>query len=269
MSNAIYITSPLGRYVEGDCWRSTSTGYENKPLINSKGEPYVQWFIGLAVPKGPEFNAFFVQVQGKAAQDFPGGESVRGGFSWKLIDGDSPEHVSKPGRAGHAIIRLTTGFQPNILAMDHTHLLDPGGSPQLGDYIRVSVGVEGNGSLGRPGVYLNLGTIRFERLGERIQTGPSAEQMFGAPSVTAGVPNPFPTGPTLSAGAPAAAAAVSPGAVAVGMGVSTAAATALPAAAGVGAVPYQPAGAAPVPLPGAEQPADAVQAVPPFLTPGQ
>ncbi len=240
MSEAINVVSPLGRYVEGNCWKSTTTGYQNKPLVNQKGEPYEQWYVGLAIPKGPEFSAFFSQVQARAMEDFPQGHYNNPEFAWKVVDGDSPVQISKPGRAGHIILRLSTGYAPTIYAADYTVLIDPNGSPQLGDYMRVNVGVQGNGNLQKPGVYLNLGMIMFVQPGERIIAGPSPEQVFGGAGPA--------TAQTLPIGAPAAGSTASP-------------------AGGGGAPVTMPGTVATTPA-ATEQPAT-VQPGPSFIHPGQ
>ena len=184
----IYATTPVGRWVQGDLWTPQATGYQNKPIVDKQGNPKDQWYVGLAVPKGAEFDAFWAQVVAKAQTDWPQGEWQRQppGFSWKIVDGDAPDQNAKEGHAGHWILRLTSGFAPTVYDSAHNQIIDPN-LARRGDYLRVSVGVQGNGDFQKPGIYLNLGSAQFAGEGQRIITGPSPQEAFGTPTTAPAV----------------------------------------------------------------------------------
>ncbi len=183
MSEVAYVASPVGRLVWGDLWEGGSKGFQGKPLTDRQGNPRVEWAVGLAIPKGPELDACWAQIVAKAQQDFPAGEWQLPQFSWKWKDGDAADQIAKEGRAGHVVLRLASGFAPSVFDPSYNQLIDPQ-SVTSGDYVRVNVGVQGNGdnAAGKPGIYLNLGAVLFVAKGARIVAGPSPEQIFGAPA---------------------------------------------------------------------------------------
>ena len=293
-----YAASPVGRWVWGDLWKSTDKGFQGKPLIDKTGQPRVEWCIGLACPKGPEFDAFWAQVAAHAQAEFPQGQAQQPTFSWKLNDGDAPDKVTKPGHAGCWVLRLSSGFAPEVYDGNHLQIIDPQ-MVTKGDWLQVNIGLQGNGDVAKPGIYLNLGMTMLKAKGERISSGPSVAEVFGAPGAAIAAPAPPAQQAAPAAYQPAPAAAPQPAyqppaaaapAVAPGAPVGPQAAPAMPGAAAPAYVapgppgmpqqpapPAQPAPAAPAiaALPGAAQPAppampgQPAQPAPGFLTPGQ
>ena len=282
----MYIASPACRWVQGNLWTPSDKGFGGKPLTDRNGQPRTQWFVGVACPKGPEFDAFWGQIVEHAKTEFPQGQWQQPHFAWKLADGDAPEHAAKPGRAGCWILRLASGFAPEVYDANHVQLIDP----QMvvkGDWLRVNIGVQGNGDVtpnGKPSVYLNLGATLLVQKGEPIASGPSVGEIFGAPGTAVavapapGVPYAAPV--VIAPGVPGMPAPGVPGVPGVPVTVPAGTAPLVPGvpvtvpAAGVPGVPGVPLAAPGVPAAGVPgMPAAGVPGVPGqpaagFLTPG-
>lgn len=229
-------TTPIGRFVQGDAFKAQDKDQAGQPRViksgPNAGQPNPQYFIGLAIPKTPgcqawfqETHPFFQTVLRVGQTDFPGGQSARPDFAWKIRDGDSPL-PNKAGRilnqiegfAGHWIASFSSSYPPKCFARPdyapHQQIQDPA-RIKRGDYIMVDGSVSGNGNMtGNPGVYLNLDLISWEAHGAAIVSGPDASAVFGgaAPTLPVGAsvtplapPVPYaPTG-TPMAHVPAAA----------------------------------------------------------------
>lgn len=179
MADPIYLVTPVGRLVQGDCFVGSTKNMEGGVRTTRDGKPSTQWFMALAIPKGPEFDTMWAQIAAKGALDFPGGESARAGFAWKVVDGDSqPDHEGFPG---HWVIRMTSGFAPKVLngvnVASPQPLLDQS-QAKRGNYFQFQLAVQGNGSATRPGVYLNPNLALVVGYGPEIQTGPDPAQVF-------------------------------------------------------------------------------------------
>jgi hypothetical protein len=239
----IFLVTPVGRFVQGDLFEGSDKDQHGRPRVDKQGRPKMQWFVGLAVPKGPEFDGMWAQIVTKVQQDFPGGEWNLPTFAWKVEDGDDPKHAQREGFPGHWVMRLTSGFPPKVF--DAQAVPQPVGPQYVkkGDYLQVQVGVEGNRepAHGKPGVYLNVGQVIVCGFGPEIVSGPRPEETFaqrgalppgasatpiapagampGAPAGAPGVPGmPVPGGPapgvpgSVAPGMPGAPAAPAPGA---------------------------------------------------------
>lgn len=261
-------TTPVGRFVQGDCFKPQTTDQSGQPRVvksgPNAGQPNPQFFVGLAIPKTPgvtdwraEQHPFFQSVLRVGQQDFPGGQTQRPDFAWKIIDGDSPL-MNKSGRvtntiegfAGHWVCRFQSSYPPKC----YSRLVGYGAADQINDpnyikrghYLTINGSVTGNNNMtSNPGVFLNLDLISWEGYGPEIVSGPIASDAFAqAPVLPAGV-----------SAAPAVGAPVAPpvtqGYVAP---APTAGAVAAPA-------PYDGFMAAP-PAPVAPPPAPPVSAVP-------
>ena len=257
MSEKLYLLTPAGRMVQGDCFAGSDKDQNGRPRVDKSGQPKMQWYIGLAIAKtDPDFAVFWGQVQQKAAIDFPNGAAGMPTFAWKLIDGDAPEHAGKEGFPGHYILRLTTGYAPTVIDTAYQVLTDPN-AVKRGYFLQVSVSVAGNGEPpnGKPGVYINPMQIMLIGYGVEISNAPPPEQVFANRATI------LPPGASATPLAPASAgvAVGLPGAAAVPLQVAPAA-----------AIPGQPApvpGYAPQPgavVPGAGPP---TYAVPPAAIP--
>lgn len=211
MSQAVNITSPVGRLVMGSCYKPRDKDAEGKPLViktgPNAGQPRVDYFLALAIPKGQEQHwaqtewGSKVWAVGHAA--FPQAAQAQD-FSWKVIDGDSAQpgklFKGKPGKAprenegwpGHWILKLSGGFAPGLYKArpgvpgQHDPFNDPDGI-KLGYYVQINFNVESNKSQTSPGVYLNHRMVCFAAFGPEISVGPDvASAGFGQSALPAG-----------------------------------------------------------------------------------
>jgi hypothetical protein len=203
--------TPTGRIVQGNPLVEQTKGYQGKPLVTKTGNPRVEFFFALAVAKNfPETADFWAKLKELAAQEFPEGQHQWPQFSWKVIDGDVPPHKGKEGFAGNYVIRLNSGFKPQMFTRG-------GGSPIVdpdqvkpGYYARAYISAKGNGDkTGKPGIYLNPSVVELVGYGEEIQTGVDGRALIGeAPAATvpdgASATPPTPTPPTPPAPTPPA-----------------------------------------------------------------
>lgn len=264
MSDDNTFLTPVGRLVMGDCFTPQETDTEGKPLRNTAGELTKKWFLGVAFPKSdPGLPTIFGKMNAAALQGFPHNAHAKNGvsadssvFSWKLIDGDGLDgngksYTEREGFAGCWVLKFASGYPPKCFYagryQPHEQIQDSN-AIRRGYFVRVAGSITPNNSAKRPGVYVNLSMVELVAIGEEIQSGPNASDVFGGAPVPANLP---PGATALPAGGPAAAPA------------GPAAAPAGPAAA-----PASPAGPAAAPASPAGPAAPAgVQPAPDFLTP--
>lgn len=178
-----YITTGVGRMVQGDLFVPQTTDQNGNPLRTTQGADKQVYFMALALPKGPEWTRVWSEIHAIGAAAWPGGEHAIQGFSWKIVDGDSAENVAKEGFQGCWILRCSSGFAPKIYDNSEPpqQIIDPAMAPK-GYYMQANIGVQGNKSAQRPGVYVNLNLVRVVAPGPTIQSGPSAAEAFATPA---------------------------------------------------------------------------------------
>lgn len=225
MNEAIFTTTPVGRFVMGDAFNGSDKDHQGRPRLDQKGQPKMQWFMALAIPKNdPQWPELWGQITGVAQRDFPGGEWNRPDFAWKVVDGDA-KYPDRPECAGCYVVRFSSGFAPTVYNAQNAQIVDAS-QCKRGDYVRCYVSMRGNDDRQKPGVYLNHQMVQVVGYGEPINSGPSPDQAFGAPAAlppgasatpVAGAPMPAAPGvpqvnpapaPTASAPTPAAPAGV-------------------------------------------------------------
>lgn len=200
---ATFITSPVGRIVMGSLYKPNDKDAEGKPLTIKNGpktgQPRIQYFIALAIPKAgedhwakTEWGAQILQI---GASNFPQAyQSPQ--FAWKIEDGDSQvpnqkgqKWADREGCAGHWIVKLSGGFAPKVYRMNGNDPV-PETTPDFvkpGYYVQARFSADGNGSTQRPGVYLNLQMVALRGYGPEIVSGPDvADAGFGAAALPAG-----------------------------------------------------------------------------------
>lgn len=253
-----HITTNTVRLVQGDLFVPQTKDLEGRPLIGKDGLPRQQWFIGIAIPKGPEWDRIWAHITAAGMAAFQPAVYNDLKFAWKCSDGDAGRNVGKEGRAGCMILRCTTGFAPTIYdnSAQPQQIIDAAMAPR-GYWIQVDISVVGNESTSKPGVYNNFGMVRVVAPGALIQSGPSAADVFGAPA--AAPPGALAAPPALAPIAVAPAPVVAP----VAVGVVPPQATTVPVTQAPPVVPQ--AAPAPVPAPAAPAlPVVAPAVVPPL-----
>lgn len=243
MTTAKTFTTPPGRLVRGSLYKPQDKDGEGNPLTiksgPNAGQPRVDYYIGVAIPKGAEQHwnqtawGQLIWQTGQAA--FPQGQANAPQFAWKVIDGDSTvpnlkgkRPCDQEGHRGCWILNFGGGYAPRIYNSNGTAPITEPDAVKLGYYVQVAGSVEGNGSLQRPGVYLNHSMVALAGYGPEIVLGPDPTQAgFGQAPLPAG----------------ASAAPVS--GVPAGAGVPPAAQPHVPPAAAYTPPPHVPAAAAP------------------------
>ena len=226
MSDAIYLLTPPGRMVQGDIFTPGLTDFDG-----NETDPV--WYVGLAIPKGPAFDAFWSKVYAKAKVDFPGGEYNDPLFKWKYLDGDSEANIEKTGFKGHHVLRLSSRWEPEVFDQSTPPQVVAANSAaaagfKKGFWYQISISVKGNGKkIGtNAGVYLNLSQIQLVGYAEEIRSGPDAATVFAVPPVLPpgvsatplGVSAPSSPPPTATAGPSSPPAPSSPPPPAAGPG---------------------------------------------------
>jgi len=186
---AINLTTPPGRVVLGNLYKPNNTDAEGKPLVvktgPNAGQPRVQFFFAVAIPKNPgethwSQTAWGKQIFAVGNQAFPNAAQSPA-FAWKIEDGDSAipnKKRRKPcdteGFPGHWIIKFSSSFAPKIYRVEGSGYV-PETTPdyvKAGYYVEVNFTVDGNGSQQQPGVYINPNIVLFRAYGPEIVFGP-------------------------------------------------------------------------------------------------
>jgi hypothetical protein len=264
MSETVTFTTPVGRLVMGSLYKAQTTDAENRPLViktgPNAGQPRVDFFFALAIPKGAERHwaetEWGEKIWVTGHKSFPNGQATSPAFAWKIVDGDSSipnkagrKPCDREGYKGHWVVHFSGGYAPRIFNADGSAPIVEPDAVKLGYYVQVAGSVAGNESMQQPGVYINHSMVALAGYGPEIVIGPDP--------TSAG----FGTAPL-----PPGASAVPVGGFAPPAGV--AAAPPAPPAAPVAAAPVYtpPAPAAPAPVAAASAaPAMVVQPHPGFL----
>ena len=283
--NYIDFTLPPGRLVQGSLTVAQDKDATGNPLVvktgPNAGQPRVNYYFAVAIPKTPGVHwasedwGAPIWAEGHAA--FPGGQTQRADFAWKITDGDSVEpdqNMKRPcdreGFPGHWVVRFSGGKAPQVYSLlpgqaSPVLVPDPAGAVGLGDFVQVRGSVCGNGEITKPGVYLNHSMVCLRAYGPRISTGPDvASAGFGGgalppgasftpPAAAPGQLPPPPAAPGAGAPMPPAAPTYAPPPAAAPATPVTAAPAApaapTPSPAHVGLPPMAPPPPAPAPGP--------------------
>lgn len=270
--DAVQLLTPVGRFIMGDAFTGSDKDFSTgRQRLDKTGQPKTTWFMGLAVPKNdptwPEFWNLLTQV---AMRDFPAGQFNNPDFAWKVIDGDA-KYPGKAECAGQYIIRMSTGFAPQVVNTANQQIINPTDCKR-GDYVRAYVSIRGNDDPNKPGIYVSHSMVQHVGFGEAILSGPDAATVFAQPAALPPGASATPVAPAM---APAPVAAVAPVAMApVPLVQPTAAPQAValapqptaPQPVAVAAVPTQPVAVAPAPVAATASPTS-VQPHPAILTP--
>lgn len=188
--------TPVGRLIMGSTDRPNDKDADGNPLVyktgKNAGQPRVQYFIGLAIPKtSPDWPAFYQRLQEQAKKLWPTVPDVTGpAFSLKVVDGDS-NIPTQTGRIpcqqenypGNWIVKISNGFAPKCFDQNGEDL--PAEGIKRGYYIRVLGTVASNNSNQKPGIFLNGSSVQLLAFGEVINSGPDSKAIFEGNAVGA------------------------------------------------------------------------------------
>lgn len=296
MSEALNITSPVGRVVQGSMYEPQTKDLHGKPLVIKNGpqagQPTQRYYFAVAIPKGAEVAACAAQgwpasfgwaltewgkqIYAFGFQAFPS-MAQRPDFAWKIEDGDSTipnQKNRKPcdqeGFPGHWIIRLSSSFQPRLytlIGQSEPKVLDQPNGILPGYYVQVNFNVTSNKEQSKPGLYMNHSMVCLMAFGQPITFGPDVGSAgFGQnAALPAGAsmtpPANFQPPATAAAPAPAPSPAPAPQPVAMAPAPAPAPLAAAPAPAPAPA-PMPAAAPAPAPQPVAVAPHPTILAGP-------
>ena len=187
MSEPLYTTTYEGRLVMGDAWTGSDKDNQGRQRTTKTGEPKMQWFLGVAFPKGPQWEELWAQIWNTAAAWFPGGEYQAADFAWKIEDGDGGNHIGKEGRAGCWIVKFSSGRPPAVYdTQTPPQAITDQSRVKRGCWVRVNMSVLGNGERptaagGKPGIYINPLSVQLVWQGDEITSGPAPAEVFAAP----------------------------------------------------------------------------------------
>lgn len=207
----LQLVLPPGRMIGGSVQEMKKVDHKGNPLPEDKWH----WYIGLAVEKARVGNVlndiFGLACRGYASNPFvmslinlgltpPLGQQ---GFHWKIKDGDATDPATGQPASEHGrgcwIFHLSNRFPIKTCDAQNRDI-----DPKLierGYYVDAGISVSVNGSTdATAGVYLNLQAVRLLGRGEIIQSGPSADQIFGGAFNGA-----LPQGATMAPATPAGA----------------------------------------------------------------
>ena len=193
------ILLPEGRQIQGNLSKPDTKDQKGKPLTNQDGSPRTNWFMGVAIPKGPEIEKIYQELLAEVRAALP--TTPIDEIKHKMHDGDTdPMYKGKEGAANCIIVRMSNGFAPQCYNADATQEILPS-DIKRGDYVKVEMSsVIKDGS-----VYLNFGYIFKTREGTAINSGPTAAQVLAG--VTDAPAPAAPAGVAATPATPAAAAA--------------------------------------------------------------
>ena len=186
MSNKVDIMFPVGRLVGGSLVKGKDKDYEGRPLVyktgEKKGQPRLSFSIGVAIAKKPDHTSWAqtewgAKIYQAGLSFFPNGAATREDFSWKINNGDDTKvddkgkrYCDREGYAGHWVLWFSQS-QPikacDALGKDwiDAELIKPG------YYVQVKGNIDGNESVGNPGVYLNPDVVAYSAPGPVISLG--------------------------------------------------------------------------------------------------
>lgn len=217
MSEKQTFLTDVGRIIQGSLYKPQTTDQKGNPLVvksgPNMGKPMQKFFVAVAIPKvaGQHWaTTKWGEVIWRVGHaSFPQKAGLPN-FAWKVIDGDSVEiddngkrWCDKPNFPGNWVLRMSSGYAPQIYRINDQRQLIPDPTPDLivpGDYVEVFGNVEGNGDPSKSGVYLNHSMFCLRNKGERIFAGPDPTAVgFGGGQL--------PPGAALATGAPVPPAA--------------------------------------------------------------
>lgn len=297
------ILFPPARMVQGNLYEPRTTDALGNPLVvkngPNRGQPRQDFYFAFAIPKtpgvthwahekhpDPRVGDWGAKLWNTAHKFWPGGQTQRTDFAWKIDDGDSTipnKNNKRPcdqvGFPGHWIVRCGGGYAPKIVNKDGSaYILEPG-AVKCGYYIQVYGNISSNESDQTAGLYINHSLVSLQGFADIIASGPDPSSVgFGTSALPAGAssvplagmtvpatgaPPPPPSAPSGHTALPPVHAAPATPTPPPNNGFVANAAGAPPPPGGYGATPPPPAAPAPAAYAAAPPPPAAAPAAPP------
>lgn len=189
MSEAVKYQPFEARWVMGSPFDVQTKDHNGADLPQEK----YHYFFGVAVPKGPTWDAIWSTMFNAAANNPACTAALcnQPGFNWKVEDCDAPSNPQNKGKAsypaGHMVIKFN-----RMAKIGQCPVVDGRGMPvtkeqvKRGDYFYIAAGTSFNGAKTvntNAGMYQNIDGIMFSRQGEEIVS----EGGFNAAAVFAGL----------------------------------------------------------------------------------
>lgn len=183
MSDPVFFTTPVGRVVAGNLYKSNDKSFDGGQLTiksgPNAGKARTEYFFALAIPKGAEphwGHTPWGAIIWQAGHRFLADAGNRGdNFAWKVKDGDStkPDKKGTPwnqkeGYPGHWVLHLSSGFAPKIYNKDGSAMILDVDAVKPGYYVQVYASVNGNANTQNPGVFLNHSMVSLQAYGPEI-----------------------------------------------------------------------------------------------------
>jgi hypothetical protein len=169
-----------GRMVQGHPMNEVTKNMKGGQLTDKQGQPRSEYFFAVAFPKSdPELQKVFAVMKQEAQSGFRNNEWQWPTFSWKYIDGDSPQFSNKEGFPGCYIIRFKGGFPAKCYTVGGKNLIVDKSQIKTGDYVRVYGTISPNEDAQKPGIYINPSLVELVGYGDPIVSGPDGTQVFG------------------------------------------------------------------------------------------
>lgn len=186
---------PVGRIVSGNpAVSQNKTNFQTGEAVKGQdGQPVQQWRCEIAIPKD-QFGAVYQAMVQEVSTLYPinpqtGQPNVNRDFSWKFVDGDSPEtpkrskiaYNAREGYPGHYIVKISTeAFAPSIYKFENGayRQIDPS-EIKCGDYVVANVDIKVHNN-NDGGLYVNPNGFELVGYGTAISGsgGANPEEMF-------------------------------------------------------------------------------------------
>lgn len=179
---------PKARIVSGNParWEQAKDYHTKQPKLDKNGNPLMQNWVHVAIPKQDFINEVWPQMVQEAATKYPNATQIHPDnylnerFAWKVIDGDSPlcpegskvPYNQREGFPGHYIIKLSTyAFCPDTVVFQNgAYRKIDESQVKTGDYIVCSVKLEAHSDK-NGGLYWNPNIYELVELGTAISSG--------------------------------------------------------------------------------------------------
>jgi hypothetical protein len=180
---SVFTTTVQGRYIMGDIYeaRAKTDSQTQKPVLKD-GQPVMQYFFGLAIPKTcADFKAE-PQLQAMAAEairQYPGGQHQWPSFAWKIEDGDQPNQKGRKYEhaAGCWLLKFQTQIPFKKFAWNGSAWVETN-QIRCGDYVQAQLSYASNGNANTnktPGMYMTPLQVAFSKRGDEIVNTPEAD----------------------------------------------------------------------------------------------